>query len=115
MRFRNSVYCRRYESQWEYEVRTAGGPWPPPQQKPHVGFGLIVACLLLSIGILQFIFNLYIMRIRRITNVHNSLEHDYRRVRHGAHTRSNQFTIDNLEEVLKEQNEYLISDCSDCK
>lgn len=106
-------YCRRYGSQWEYEVRTAGGPWPPPQQKSNAIFGLIVALLFLGVGFLQVIFHLHTMRMRKIRNAHNSLEREYQRVRYGAHTKSNQFIIDNFEDFIKDRNEYLISDCND--
>ncbi|GAB1866854.1 DnaJ-like protein 60 [Camponotus japonicus] len=41
---------RQYGSQWEYEVRAAGGPWPPPKQNPNAYFGHLIAFLFLTLG-----------------------------------------------------------------
>ncbi|XP_072765270.1 dnaJ-like protein 60 isoform X2 [Anoplolepis gracilipes] len=41
---------RQYGSQWEYEIRTAGGPWPPPQQDPSAYFGRLMSFLIFGLG-----------------------------------------------------------------
>ncbi|XP_070171554.1 dnaJ homolog subfamily C member 4 [Polyergus mexicanus] len=80
----------KYGSQWEYEVRTAGGPWPPPQQKPNTHFGRVMALLFLGLGLVHFIFMAYSIRMKKIVNPRNNeLGNEYQQTRNVAHNKSN--------------------------
>ncbi|KYQ58227.1 hypothetical protein ALC60_02647 [Trachymyrmex zeteki] len=105
------IYCvarsygirRQYSSQWEYEVRTAGGVWPPPPQKPNEYFGLLVALMCVGLGLLQFIY-IYYTKVKKIAALRNTLiENEYKQIRESARNKANEFSINDLnsEEDLK--------------
>lgn len=104
------MYCfRQYGSQWEYEVRAAGGPWPPPKQNPNAYFGHLIAFLFLTLGLVHFIFMFHSLKIRKILILQNSeLEYKYQEIRSIAHSKSNnkQYIIENINSA-KELSEYL--------
>ncbi|XP_012228667.1 dnaJ homolog subfamily C member 4-like [Linepithema humile] len=103
----------QYGSQWEYEVRTAGGPWPPPQQKPNAYFGLVIALLLFGLGLVPAFFMFHSMRVRNIVRLHDAqLEQEYQRIRGVARTKSNSLVIENLNSI-KDLNDYLARDNSE--
>lgn len=107
------IHCRRYGSRWEYEVRTAGGPWPPPQQKPNAYFGLLIALVFFGLGLLQTIFMFYSLNVRKKVILQNArIENEYQRIRDSARVKANQFALKNLES-LEDLNEYLTKD-SEC-
>ncbi|XP_071562022.1 dnaJ homolog subfamily C member 4 [Temnothorax nylanderi] len=104
----------QYGSQWEYEVRTAGGPWPPSQQKPNAFFGLLIALVFCGLGLLQLIFMLYTIKVRKIVTLRNArIENEYQQIRNSAHTRTNQFVIKNINSA-EDLNEYLTKDSNEC-
>ncbi|TGZ38114.1 DnaJ-like protein 60 [Temnothorax longispinosus] len=106
--------CRQYGSQWEYEVRTAGGPWPPSQQKPNAFFGLLIALVFCGLGLLQLIFMFYTIKVRKIVTLRNArIENEYQQIRNSAHTRTNQFVIKNINSA-EDLNEYLTKDGNEC-
>jgi len=112
----NIIYCcRQYSSQWEYEVRTAGGPWPPPPpQTPNKYFGLLIALTFVGLGLLQLVFMLYSIKIRKITLRHTLIENKYKQIRKSAHIKSNKFSIKDLN-TEEDFNEYLTAeDSSEC-
>ncbi|XP_018318065.1 dnaJ homolog subfamily C member 4 isoform X1 [Mycetomoellerius zeteki] len=93
----------QYSSQWEYEVRTAGGVWPPPPQKPNEYFGLLVALMCVGLGLLQFIY-IYYTKVKKIAALRNTLiENEYKQIRESARNKANEFSINDLnsEEDLK--------------
>ncbi|KAL6439484.1 hypothetical protein ACFW04_003951 [Cataglyphis niger] len=99
----------QYGSRWEYEVRTAGGPWPPPQQKPNANFGRIIALLIFGLGLVHFIFMVYSIRMKKIVSLRNNqLENEYQRTRNVALSKSNdsQYIIENINSA-KDLDEYL--------
>lgn len=105
-------YCSQYGSRWEYEVRTAGGPWPPPQQKPNAHFGRVMAFLFLGLGLVHFIFMVYSIRMKKIVNLRNNeLENEYQQTRNVAYNKSNdsQYVIENINSA-KDLNEFLDKD-----
>ncbi|XP_018402177.1 PREDICTED: dnaJ homolog subfamily C member 4-like [Cyphomyrmex costatus] len=102
----------QYSSQWEYEVRTAGGPWPPPPQQPNTNFGLLIALGCIGLGLLQLIFIFYSIKVRKIVALRNALiEHKYQQIRESVHIKADKFSIKDLnsEEDFKE---YLTEDSS---
>jgi len=104
----------KYGSQWEYEVRTAGGPWPPPQQQPNAYFGLLIALACFGLGLLQIIFMLYSMKVRKIVTLrHARIENDYQQVRDAAPIKTNNFAVKDLNSV-EDLDEYLTKDSSEC-
>ncbi|XP_018365851.1 PREDICTED: dnaJ homolog subfamily C member 4-like [Trachymyrmex cornetzi] len=112
----NNSQNTQYSNRWEYEVRTAGGPWPPPPPpKPNENFGLLVALVFTGLGLLQFAFILYSMKIRKIVALrHTLIENEYKQIRESAHIKANTFSINDLnsEEDFKE---YLTTkDSSEC-
>lgn len=106
----NEMYCcSQYGSRWEYEVRTAGGPWPPPQQKPNANFGRIIALLIFGLGVVHFIFMVYSIRMKKIVSLRNNqLENEYQQARNVARSKSNdsRYIIENINSA-KDLNEYL--------
>lgn len=83
------MYYRQYGSRWEYEVRTAGGPWPPPDQKPNTPFGLVVALLFFGMGLFQFFFMLHSMRVRKQCHLRSiRLQREYQKTRDLVYTKS---------------------------
>lgn len=109
----NVIRCyRKYGSQWEYEVRTAGGPWPPPKQKPNAYFGLIIVLACFGLGLLQIIFMLYSMRVRKIVALrHARIEYEYQQIRNAARIKTN--NLKNLNSV-EDLNKYLTEDSNEC-
>lgn len=107
---KNTIYYyRQYKSQWEYEVRTAGGPWPPPPtQKPNTSIGPAIAFLFFGFGLFQLFFILHSMKVRRLNQLQSTrLEHQYQHVRKVAcNQTSNIHQLDetNINEVLIEDN-----------
>lgn len=100
---------RQYGSRWEYEVRTAGGPWPPPKQNPNAYFGQLIAFLIFTLGLVHFIFMFHSLKIRKILILQNSeLENKYQKIRSIAHSKSNnnQYIVENINSA-KEFSEYL--------
>lgn len=103
------MYCfRQYGSRWEYEVRTAGGPWPPPQQNPNAYFGHLMAFLFLTLGLIHFIFMYHSLKVRKLLALQNNeLENEYQEIRKIAHSKSNnQYIIENINSA-KEFSKYL--------
>ncbi|KAG5325921.1 DNJC4 protein, partial [Acromyrmex heyeri] len=94
----NNSQNTRYSSQWEYEVRTAGGPWPPPPpQTPNEYFGLLVALACIGLGLLQFVFMFYSMKVRKIVALrHTLIENKYKQIRKSAHIKADKFSIKDL-------------------
>ncbi|KYN39138.1 DnaJ like protein subfamily C member 4 [Trachymyrmex septentrionalis] len=113
----NNSQNTQYSSQWEYEVRTAGGPWPPPPPRPpNEYFGLLVALVCAGLGFLQLFFMLYSMKVRKIVALrHTLIENKYKQIRESARIKNEKFSIKdfNSEEDLKE---YLSTaeDSSEC-
>jgi len=104
----------QYKSQWEYEVRTAGGPWPPPQQKPNAFFGLLIALVFFGLGLLQVIFMLYSMKVRKIVALrHARIEYEYQQIRKAAHIRSNNRNAIKDLNSLEDLSKYLATDSSE--
>ncbi|XP_011632924.1 dnaJ-like protein 60 [Pogonomyrmex barbatus] len=111
-----------YRSQWEYEVRTAGGPWPPPPHKPNKYFGLLVAFTCFALGFLQIVFMFYSMSVRGRVNLRNAhIAYEYQRIRDAANTKSNLAIKDlnsteNLNEYLSKDGSknYISKDSSEC-
>ncbi|CAL1676993.1 unnamed protein product [Lasius platythorax] len=100
---------RQYGSQWEYEVRSAGGPWPPPQQEPNASFGRLMAFLFLGLGLVQMYFMFYSIQMRKIVIFRNNqLENEYQQTRYVAHNKSNdsRYVIENINSA-EDLNEYL--------
>lgn len=107
-------YCRQYGSQWEYEVRTAGGPWPPPQQKPNAYFGILIALACFGLGLLQVIFMFYSIKIRKTVILRNArIEYEYQQIRDLALIKNNKYALKDLNSV-EDFNEYLTKDSSKC-
>ncbi|XP_018051682.1 PREDICTED: dnaJ homolog subfamily C member 4-like [Atta colombica] len=111
----NNAQNTQYSSQWEYEVRTAGGPWPPPPpQTPNKYFGLLIALTFVGLGLLQLVFMLYSIKARKITLRHTLIENKYKQIRKSAHIKSNKFSIKDLN-TEENFNEYLTAeDSSEC-
>jgi len=105
------IYCRQYRSQWEYEVRTAGGPWPPPQQKSNPYFGLIIALVFFGLGLLQVVFMLYSMKVRKAGALRSArIEYEYQQIRNAARIRTNnQFSIKDFNSI-EDLDKYLTKD-----
>ncbi|XP_011687432.1 PREDICTED: dnaJ homolog subfamily C member 4-like isoform X2 [Wasmannia auropunctata] len=104
----------QYGSQWEYEVRAAGGPWPPPPNKPNALFGLLIALACIGLGLLQAIFFLYSMNVRKRVILRNAkIENEYQQIRDSARNPDDQFFVKDFNSV-EDFNEYLIKDDSEC-
>lgn len=100
--------CRHYTSRWEYEVRKAGRPWPPPNQKSNGNLGLVVALLFFGLGMFQLFFLLHSMKVRKLMLLRNiQIEREYQRTRMQAKKKS----IHELE-TATDLNEYLTEDNS---
>lgn len=101
--------CRQYGSQWEYEVRSAGGPWPPPSQKPNANFGRVIALLVFGLGLVHFLFMFYSMKMRQmVSSRNNQLEIEYQMARNVAQRNSNnsRYAVENINSV-KDLDDYL--------
>lgn len=107
----------QYESRWEYEIRTAGGPWPPPNQKPNEYFGLMIALFFLGLGLIPTFFMFHSMRVREIVRLRSvQFEREYQQIRDRAHLRNsnesnNRLIIENLNS-LKDLDEYVAGENS---
>lgn len=105
---------RKYGSQWEYEVRTAGGPWPPPEQNPNGYYGFIIALACFGLGLLQIMFMFYSMKVRKIVTLrHARIQNEYQQTLDAARIKTNKFAIKDLNSV-EDLNEYLTKDSSEC-
>ncbi|XP_012524194.1 dnaJ homolog subfamily C member 4 [Monomorium pharaonis] len=106
--YTSNPHNMRYGSQWEYEVRTAGGPWPPPPQKPNEYFGLLIALACFGLGLLQVSFMLYSIKVRKAVILRNTqIEYEYQQIRKAALVRhNNQYTIKDINSP-EDLNEYL--------
>ncbi|EZA52846.1 hypothetical protein DMN91_012045 [Ooceraea biroi] len=108
----HTAWNRQYGSQWEYEVRRAGGPWPPPPNvKPSGYFGLIISLLFLGLGMTQIFFMFHSWRVSRLTILQNDrVKMKYQQIRDAAQARHNDQrrtiqdlnSVEDLEEYLAE-------------
>ncbi|XP_070524736.1 uncharacterized protein [Cardiocondyla obscurior] len=104
----NSQYAQ-YGSQWEYEVRSAGGPWPPPQQ-PKSQLGFIIAMICFGLGLLQFIVMLYSLKVRKFVILRNAqIENNYENIRNAERIKTNTSAIKDLDS-LEDLGKYLTED-----
>ncbi|XP_011875952.1 PREDICTED: dnaJ-like protein 60 [Vollenhovia emeryi] len=104
----------QYGSQWEYEVRAAGGPWPPSQKKPDAHFGVLIALACFGLGLLQAVFMMYSINVRKTALLRNArIENEYQQIRDSAHIKTSQFAIRDLNS-LENLNEYLTQKNSKC-
>ncbi|XP_032677753.1 dnaJ homolog subfamily C member 4-like [Odontomachus brunneus] len=106
----NRQYKSQYQSQWEYEVRTAGGIWPPSStKKPNTSIGLAIALLFFGLGLFQLFFMMHSMKVRKLNQLRSmQLEHQYYHIQKEAHNRTSnthQLNETNINEILTEDSE----------
>lgn len=113
--YTHNSHDRQYGSQWEYEVRTAGGPWPPPQREPNAYFGLLIALACFGLGLFQFIFMFYSMKVRKIVILRNAqIEYEYQQIRDSALIKnSNHSALKDINSI-EDLDEYLTKNNSEC-
>ncbi|XP_011145860.1 dnaJ homolog subfamily C member 4-like [Harpegnathos saltator] len=99
---------RQYGSRWEYEVRTAGGQWPPPEQKSKPAIGLVIALLFFGMGLFQLFFMLHSMKVRKLNQLRSMrLEHQYKKMQRVVYNQKNnidQLDATNFDKFVTEDN-----------